>query len=283
MTSSKDWQHPKHSLREHKLGAKRSFSQNFLTDRRVAEAIVRALEITSTEDKVVEFGPGTGSLTSLIVAEGVELWAVERDREMAEVLRGRFGAMPQFHLVEDDAARVDMQGWVAGEPGRLKLIGNLPYASTGAILRNLMQQSALLERAVVMMQREVFERLRASPGTKAYGALTLFLGAHYRVEKVLDVAPGAFFPPPKVRSTVVRLWPRQSAAQNHWEAFERVVRQSFSSRRKTLRTSLKQAGFPSPTLEMLWQRSGIDGGQRPETLDEDAFLRMAEILYPPES
>jgi 16S rRNA (adenine1518-N6/adenine1519-N6)-dimethyltransferase len=191
---------PRRVLSRHSLHPKKYMSQNFLVARSVVERIADAAEI-SADERVVELGPGLGTLTGELLRRGARVVAVEMDREMIEVLHAELDSTGRFEVLHGDAAEFDF-GSVATS-GPVKVLGNLPYAVTGAILRNLVSQRAVIERAVIMIQREVRDRLVAKPATRDYGALTVFTQAAFDVFKVIDVKPGSFHPPPKVSSAVV--------------------------------------------------------------------------------
>jgi 16S rRNA (adenine1518-N6/adenine1519-N6)-dimethyltransferase len=162
-----------------------------------------------------------------------------------------------------------------GRPTRVA--GNLPYAITGAILRNLVEQYTHVERAVVMVQREVRDRLVAAPDTAAYGALTVFTAQVFEIETILHLPKTAFHPPPKVTSSVVRLRPRETPRGGHSVAFERVVRAAFQARRKTLRNALVQA-FGANDSDRALASAAIDGKRRGETLSIEEFAALARAL-----
>lgn len=271
MSSIPPWEDPRKVLARHGLAPKRGFSQNFLVSQSVAEAIANALEIEEGET-VVELGSGAGALTGALLRHGASVIGVERDRDMARVLRAEFGATPAFQVLEADAATIDLGDEIF--PERVALAGNLPYAITGKILRRLVEERAHISRAVVMIQREVRDRLLASPTTKSYGALTVFVSACYAVESVIHVPPGAFFPPPKVRSSVLRLRPLETPRAIETEAFRAVVKAAFGARRKTLLNALTQIGDRQRASEAL-MAAGIAGERRGETLSVEELAELA--------
>jgi 16S rRNA (adenine1518-N6/adenine1519-N6)-dimethyltransferase len=167
---------------------------------------------------VVELGPGLGTLTGALLRAGGRVIGVERDPDMLRVLAAEFGGQP-VELVPGDAAELDYGELAARAGGPLSVAGNLPYAVTGAILRNLIDARARLERVVVMVQREVRDRLVAAPGGADFGALTVFTTAAFEVHTVLRLRPGAFHPPPKVESAVVQLTPRAVPLAEETPAF----------------------------------------------------------------
>jgi 16S rRNA (adenine1518-N6/adenine1519-N6)-dimethyltransferase len=268
---------PRRVLARHGLSPKRSFSQNFLVDRGAVRRIAEATR-AGAGSVVVELGPGAGTLTNALLETGAEVVGVERDREMAHVLRAELGQNPRFVLVEGDAATVDLTALAAARGRDLVVAGNLPYAITGAILRQLSIHRGAVERAVIMIQREVRDRLLARPGTKAYGAATVFIQAGYDVQPVLTLAPGAFFPPPKVSSAVIRLERLVSPRAAETEAFRDTVHAIFESRRKTLRNSLRRIAAPE-RVEAALLAVGLDGSVRGETLSVEALAELARALF----
>jgi 16S rRNA (adenine1518-N6/adenine1519-N6)-dimethyltransferase len=264
--SAPEWEDPRAVMRRHGLAPKRSFSQNFLVARAIVDKIAAALELAEG-DLAVELGPGLGTLTSALLRQGARVIAIERDRDMIEVLHRELGE--RVEIREGDAASVDLAA-IAREHGPFALAGNLPYAITGAIFRNLTTHHRAVKRAVVMVQREVAERLVAHPGTKEYGAPTVFAQAVFHVERVIRVPAGAFHPAPRVDSAVLRLVPREVPRAEETEAFRAIVHAAFGTRRKTLRNALKRIG-----AEAAIELAGIDGGLRGEalTVEELAWER----------
>lgn len=272
------WEDPRRALARHGFAPKRSFSQNFL----VAEGVVERIAGEATRGldgrTLVELGPGVGTLTSALLRRGAQVVAVERDRDMASALRADLGAIPEFALVEADAARVDL-GALSASPARpVAVAGNLPYAITGAILRALHDQSAAVAYAVVMVQREVRDRLLASPGDKAYGALTVFTSNVFDVTPVIAVRPGAFFPPPKVASAVVRLDARPAPRTVETPAFTALVRAVFAQRRKTLRNAAGAVFAPREAVAAGLDAAGVDPARRGETLGVEELGALATAL-----
>ena len=285
-----EWEDPRRVLARHTLAPKRSFSQNFLVARGVVEKIADAVEL-APGDTVLELGAGLGTLTSALLRRGAHVVAIERDRDMLRVLEAELGATGMVEILAADAAAIDYASFAARAPesrGRIAVAGNLPYAATGAILRSLVGARASISRAVLMMQREVRDRLLAPPGTRAYGALTVFTRAAFEIQPVLLVRAGAFHPPPKVSSAVVRLVPRATPLAEESDSFRTVVRAAFETRRKTLRNALLvSAGASAERADSALSRAGIDGSRRGETLgieDFDALARAwAEIGPAPRS
>lgn len=263
---------PRDLLRKHGLQPKRSFSQNFLVQPRATARIADAAAALGVE--VVELGPGLGTLTHALLARGCSVVAVELDRDMVHVLTEELGDSPALEICEGDAAAFDFTAHSEACGNKLVVTGNLPYQATGAILRQVVRHREALAGAVLMVQREVRDRLEAQPGTASYGALTVFVRAAFEVDTVCRLKPGSFHPPPRVDSAVVRLIPRRSPLAEETPAFRSVVRAAFQMRRKTLRNALRAIGA-SERAEQSARRAGIDLGRRGETLSVEEFSQLA--------
>jgi 16S rRNA (adenine1518-N6/adenine1519-N6)-dimethyltransferase len=267
-----DFEDPRALLARHGLRPKRGYSQNFLISQHAVEAIARAA-VARAGEPVVELGPGLGTLTAALLRAGARVIAIERDPDMLRVLQAELGACA-LELRRDDAATLDYVALARELGAALSVAGNLPYAITGAILRNLGAQRDALARVTVMVQREVRDRLEAAPGTAEYGALTVFTRALFTTETVLRLPPGAFHPRPKVHSAVVQLVPRATPIAEETPSFQRVVRSAFQGRRKTLRNALA-AVYGTAGSERALARAGIDAMRRGETLSVEEFARLA--------
>ena len=268
---SGDFEDPRRVLKRHGLWAKRSYSQNFLVSERAVAAIVDACELRP-ESRVVELGAGCGTLSFALATRSNKVVAVERDPDMLHVLAAERGER-QLEIVAGDAKQIDF----AQYGPRVTVAGNLPYAITGAIFRNLVAQAEHVERAVLMVQREVRDRLVAEPDGADYGALTIFTAQRFAIETVLHLPRTAFHPPPKVTSSVVRLTPLPTARAPLTREFEILVRAAFQARRKTLRNALGQALGTQLTSQIL-TAAGIDGTRRGETLSIEEFGELASSL-----
>ncbi len=257
--------------------ARRRFGQHFLSDQGVVDRIVRRSGV-GEGDPVLEIGPGLGILTHALTRAGARLVAVELDRDLADHIRRVF---PNVRLVEGDALRQDWPALLDGTPHTV--VANLPYNVGTHVVMKLLDHPSLFPRVVVMLQKEVVDRLLAVPGTKAYGALTVQVQARARAVHLLAVPPRSFHPRPKVDSAVVRLEPhpvpRWGPATR--DAFDRTVRAAFSHRRKTLPNSLAPL-YGRERARQALRDAGIDPGLRAERLDLDAFRALAARLHPPD-
>jgi 16S rRNA (adenine1518-N6/adenine1519-N6)-dimethyltransferase len=266
------FQDPRVLLARYGLKPKRGMSQSFLVSRHAVDAIVRALD-AAPDELVVELGAGLGTLTSALLRAGLRVLAVERDPDMLRVLHAELAAFG-LEIRADDAASIDYAALARQTGSPLCVVGNLPYAVTGAILRNLVGFRSSMSRALVMVQREVADRLLAAPGAAEYGALTVFTSAAFEIRSVLRLRPGSFHPQPKVQSAVVRLSPRAVPLAEETEAFRQVVHAAFQSRRKTLRNALAKTCSVERAQQALAQ-AGIDPGRRGETLSVAEFAALA--------
>jgi len=259
-------------LRKYELLPKRSFSQNFLIQPGATAQIADAT--AALGGQIVELGPGLGALTHALLERDCNVLAVELDRDMVRVLREEFAGNERLEIRHADAAEVDFVAHSRACGSKLVVTGNLPYQATGAILRRVVLHRAVLIGAVLMVQREVRDRLVAEPSTKQYGALTVFTRAGFEVETVCRLRPGSFYPAPKVESAVVRLLPRAEPLAEETESFRAVVRAAFQMRRKTLRNALRALG-DGERADRALSAAGIDPGRRGETLSIEEFAQLA--------
>jgi 16S rRNA (adenine1518-N6/adenine1519-N6)-dimethyltransferase len=259
-------------LRAYGLSPKRAFSQNFLVQPGAIAQIADAAAGLGTT--VVELGPGLGALTEALLARDCDVVAVELDRDMVRVLEQELGSHPKLCIVQGDAAEFDFAEYSDTSGSKLVVTGNLPYQSTGAILRHVVRHRERLRGAVLMVQREVRDRLEAAPGGKDYGALSVFTQAGFEVDTVCRLRPGCFHPPPKVDSAVVRLVPREVPLAEETPSFQALVRAAFGTRRKTLRNALKALGDDA-RVQRAAQDAGIELSRRGETLSVSEFAAFA--------
>ena len=274
---------PRAVLREAGLRPKRSFGQNFL----VAAPIARSIAVACVPDaevgraRVVEIGAGTGALTLLLAPRARALVAIERDRDLAPLLAQELAPFEHARLVEADAVTLDLAA-LLGEPepdSPRVLCGNLPYAITGQLLRRACENATSVERVVFMVQREVADRLAAEPSSKSWGALTVFVRAAFDVRTVLRAPPGAFHPAPDVASAVIELVPVRPPARRGDAGLQdpRAPRLRGPPQDPPERVGRNRARTPRP-LQRAAASAGVALEARGETLDVDAFARMADAL-----
>jgi 16S rRNA (adenine1518-N6/adenine1519-N6)-dimethyltransferase len=258
--------------------------QNFLVSATAQAAIVDALGDVSART-VVEIGPGRGAITALLAARARRLVAVELDRVMAPWLRAQFAARESVsgrtvEVLEEDVLKTDFAALRAGEDEKLLVVGNLPYYITSEILLRLFQYTGDVERAVLMVQREVADRLAAEPGTRDFGVLTVTAQMAARVEKLMTLPPKAFSPPPQVHSTVLRLTmaPRFAELGVEAEGFLRFVRSCFAQKRKMLGKNLRNAGFDAGRVAAAMERCGVSAQARAEELGAETLAGLWRAL-----
>ena len=266
---------------------RKRFGQHFLAAA-WARKVVDAIEV-KPGDVFLEIGPGTGALTLPLAATGAPILAVDIDRDLVARLSDH--VPPSVTLLSADVLDVDVVAYLSGmapqrppaagatTTRRYRVVGNLPYNVATPIMMRLIDISRhqhFFADATIMVQREVADRLLARPGTKAYGALTVLATVHTRISRLLDLPPGAFSPPPKVRSSVIRLEFGAPAVRIVDEPlFHRLVKALFSARRKTLANALKRFDPLAPAVLAL---SGLDGRRRPETLQVTEIARLVELF-----
>jgi len=270
---------PRTVLKRHDLRPKKSFGQNFL----VAEPIVlkiAALCVPRTPARVVEIGAGLGTLTSAILDLGAEVVAIERDRDLVPILREELSS-DRLTIVEADAATVDLESHFASFEGARVLAGNLPYQITGRLLERTVTLARRIDRVVVMVQREVADRLIAAAGSDAYGQLSVFAQAAFDVKRALVVSSGCFHPRPAVDSAVVVLTPLEVPRAQETDMFRSVVHAAFGARRKTLRNALAGlTGSSSDERKAALEATKIDLTRRGETLTVEELAQIARALDP---
>ncbi len=269
------------------MRAKKRLGQNFLVDGRAAERIVGELAPRGDET-IIEIGAGRGALTALLLERAGRVVAIEFDRDLAPLLRREFGARDNFKLIEADALGVDFCHVIAPAKGA-RVVANLPFNIATAILQRLIRQRACLSEFVLMLQREVVERMTAEPSTSERGYLSVLVQTYCEVQPLFDIAPGAFRPVPKVWSTVVRLTvrPRIAAEVADEELLWRIVSAGFAQRRKTILNNLRAA--PEDLRQRIEGAGGIGGvleaagiapQRRAESLTLDDWAQLTRTVEP---
>ena len=255
---------------------RKSLGQHFLHDRSFIARIVDALA-PAPHETIVEIGPGRGALTDILRERAGRVVAIEYDRMLAAILRERYAGDTRVRIIQADVLEVDL-GDAAG--GTYALVGNVPYYITTPILFHALRPPRA-ERAVFLVQREVAERMTADAGRAEYGALSVNLQALARAELVIRVPAGAFQPPPKVESAVVRVEPLASplVASQDEQGFREMVQGVFGFRRKQMRRVIRELNRLTPSqAEGVLANAGIAGDARPETLTPDRFVALFHAL-----
>jgi len=262
--------------------ARKRFGQHFLHDGAVVSRILEAIE-PRTGDFMVEVGPGLGAITLPLLERLSELHAVEIDRDAIRHLRERTAWHPGFHLHEADILEFDLSRLrptgSSGEDasgaggGALRVVGNLPYNISTPLLFRLIEQREHIKDMHFMLQKEVVDRMAAPAGSEHYGRLSVMLAPWVAVEPLFDIGPGAFRPPPRVRSTFVRLKPSAPLDLRHPAQFSAVVAAAFAQRRKTLRNALRALLSPAEIVA-----AGVDPSARAETIPPAGFAALSAQL-----
>lgn len=249
--------------------AKKQLGQHFLADRHYIDRIVMAVN-PKDGDRLVEIGPGQGAITLPLLKQHPRLTVIEFDRDLIAPLTAAAAPLGELTIVQGDVLRVDFTALADGQP--IRLVGNLPYNISSPILFHALEHAGVVRDMHFMLQKEVVDRMAAGPGSKVYGRLSVMLQAYCEVTSLFVVPPGAFRPPPKVDSAVVRLVPRDPATIgiNDARRFAEVVRAAFGQRRKTLRNALQNVVSAEQ-----FAAAGVRPDARAEQLDVVEFIALA--------
>lgn len=270
-------------LKKHHITLQKKYGQNFIGDPALLERIATVCD-WQPGDRALEIGPGAGTLTRAIAREAEEVLAIEIDRRLAPLLEETLADCANVHLVFTDALKADLDALMRdtlGWDGRYKLIANLPYYITTPLIMHVLEDSEKVSELVIMVQKEVGERLCAAPGSKAYGAVTVMVQYAATVARAFDVGRHAFVPAPEVDSTILHLIPyekRPIQAQSD-AVLRRVVKAAFSQRRKTLRNSLSSLGCDKALIKQALEAASIEDSRRAETLSVAEFVALADAFY----
>ncbi len=265
-------------LEAYGLATKHSLGQNFLVNNHVIEKIMGLAEL-GEKDRVLEVGPGIGTLTLALLAEAGRVVSIEMDRELEPVLSAHAAAHPNFSFIMGDALRVtpgEIAEAAGGEPD--VLVANLPYNVAATVILRYLQEVPILRRLVVMVQAEVADRICAGPGNRTYGAYTAKLSLLARVTGRFEVGPGNFMPPPHVDSAVVRIDRAPLVDAARVAEVSAVIDAAFAQRRKTIRNSMSASGFSRDALDAAFAACEIAPTCRAETLAPADFVLLASAL-----
>lgn len=253
---------------------RKRFGQNFLHDKEIIATIIASIGATH-DDSVVEIGPGQGALTLPLLKQCEALTAIEIDRDLVAALEAR--KLPNLTIHSADALKLDFNDLFTGQP--LRIVGNLPYNISTPLLLRFVEYHDLIQDITVMLQKEVIDRLLATPGEKAFGRLSVLLQSVFQIEPIVSVPPGAFRPPPKVHSGVIKLSTRKDSAMSadELDRLQVITRMAFANKRKTLRNNLSKS-LDMQAVEAL----GIDPQCRAETLTVEQFHALAKLVQTPE-
>lgn len=260
----------------------RSLGQNFLTNKEVIDGIVEGADITK-EDLVIEIGPGIGVLTAAAAEKAGKVIAIEIDTNLVTILGDTLAEFDNVKVINENVLKLNLAKIIEEEAGdykAVKVIGNLPYYITTAIIMKLLEEKLPVESITIMMQKEVADRIKSEPGGRIYGAISVAVQYYCSVNIVEDVPKEYFMPMPKVDSAVLRLDVRKEAPVNLLDEkmFFRCIKAGFSQRRKTLLNSLTGTGFGKGVISKCLVNAGIDGKRRAETLSLSDFAAVANEL-----
>jgi 16S rRNA (adenine1518-N6/adenine1519-N6)-dimethyltransferase len=267
------------ALRESEFRPRKRFGQNFLIHERVIDAIVALLDIDDGA-QVVEIGPGLGFLTRRLLERGGKVWAVEVDRSLVERLRrSDFAGNPNFQLIHGDILEVALPEMLP--KAKLQLVGNLPYSISTPVLFRILEWYKHFSKLVLMVQKEVADRITGKRGTKDYGILSVWCQIHGRIAEKIGVSREAFFPRPEVRSTVLQmeLFPEPLVAADELPLLRDLLRAAFGQRRKTLANALASGlKLERDTVETYLRSCAIDPKRRGETLSVEEFIKLTRVV-----
>jgi len=267
------------ALRNSDFRPKKKLGQNFLVHKNVIESILRLLQL-SPGDEIVEIGPGLGFLTRRLVEVASKVWAIEIDDFLADWLRrSSLASNPAFELIHADILKVALENILP--PYKIKLAANLPYSISTPALFRLFGWRNHFAFLVLMVQKELADRIVSGPGTKTYGSLSVWCQIHGRVVEKVSVSPEAFFPRPAVRSMILKieLYPEPRVPPAELADFRALVRSAFGQRRKTLSNALSSSlKHDRDTIEGILRSEGIDPKRRGETLSLEEFISLSRSL-----
>lgn len=260
----------------------KSLGQNFLTDKAVLDSITEGADL-NRDDLVIEIGPGIGVLTQAAAEKAGKVVAVEIDSGLIEVMKYTLAGLDNVKVINGNILKTDLRALIDAERdglGHVKIIGNLPYYITTAIIMKLLSDHVDCESITVMMQKEVGDRIMAAPGSREYGAISAAVQYYSIVNRIAEADKTSFMPRPKVDSCVLRMdiLETPAAQPEDEEHFFKVIRAAFGQRRKTLLNSLGSTGAPKSVLAEALDEAGIDRNRRAETLSLEEFARLSDAL-----
>jgi 16S rRNA (adenine1518-N6/adenine1519-N6)-dimethyltransferase len=258
-------------LAQYDIRPRKRLGQSFLEDMNIIRRIVELSE-PAGDETVVEIGAGLGFMTEELTKKAGRVIALEVDPRLAAILRERFAGQDKVAVIETDVLKYDFSSARPGE--RIKVVGNVPYHISSPILFRLLDYRHSISSMTLMFQKELADRIAASPGTKSYGIPSVMVAKYMRATCVLTVPPTCFYPIPDVVSSVLRIVVRQEPRLPVEALFAKIVRAAFARRRKTLWNNLREIGLPDDIVDRVFTASGIDRTRRAETLSVEEFTRL---------
>ena len=269
-------------LKKYKISADKSLGQNFLVSDEVVEGIVESANINK-EDIIIEIGPGLGVLTNLLLEKSDDVIAVELDNRMVEIISDRFKEKTNLTVIHEDILKVDLKELLnnrkKSENSKVKVVANLPYYISTPIIMKLLEQNQIIDEIIVMVQKEVGQRLTAKTGTRVAGAITYAVEFYSDATAIINVPKESFVPSPKVESVVIKLKIKKQTQDINKEMLFKVVKAAFSQRRKTLSNALVNGGIVEKNkLEEVLEKAGLEKNVRGENLTLEDFIKLCENI-----
>ena len=269
-------------LKKYKISADKSLGQNFLVSDEVVEGIVESANINK-EDIIIEIGPGLGVLTNLLLEKSDDVIAVELDNRMVEIISDRFKEKTNLTVIHEDILKVDLKELLnnrkKSENSKVKVVANLPYYISTPIIMKLLEQNQIIDEIIVMVQKEVGQRLTAKTGTRVAGAITYAVEFYSDATAIINVPKESFVPSPKVESVVIKLKIKTKTQNVNKEMLFKIVKTAFSQRRKTLSNALVNGGIVEKNkLEEVLEKAELEKNVRGENLTLEDFIKLCENI-----
>ena len=269
-------------LKKYKISADKSLGQNFLVSDEVVEGIVESANINK-EDIIIEIGPGLGVLTNLLLEKSDDVIAVELDNRMVEIISDRFKEKTNLTVIHEDILKVDLKELLnnrkKSENSKVKVVANLPYYISTPIIMKLLEQNQIIDEIIVMVQKEVGDRLTAKTGTRVAGAITYAVEFYSDATAIINVPKESFVPSPKVESVVIKLKIKTKTQNVNKEMLFKIVKTAFSQRRKTLSNALVNGGIVEKNkLEEVLEKAELEKNVRGENLTLEDFIKLCENI-----
>jgi 16S rRNA (adenine1518-N6/adenine1519-N6)-dimethyltransferase len=258
-------------LAQYAVRPRKRLGQSFLEDSNIIRRIVTLAELAGN-DTVVEIGAGLGSMTEELAKSAGRVIAIEIDQRLVGILRERFAGQDRVEVLQGDVLKYDFSS--ASPGGRVKVVGNIPYHISSPILFRLLDFRRSISMMILMFQKELADRITASPGTKDYGIPSVLVARYTKAAGELSVPSTCFYPVPEVDSSVLRMTVRPDSNHPDEALFVKIVRAAFARRRKTLWNNLRHIDIPEEMADKIFSRSGIDRNRRAETLSVEEFSRL---------
>lgn len=266
-------------LKKYNIKADKSLGQNFLISDEVVEKIVEEADIKK-EDTVIEIGPGLGVLTNLLLKKSNDVKVIELDERMVNILKSRFILSKNLTIIYNDVLKVDLKELTKNAKGKVKVVANLPYYISTPIIMKLLEANDIIDEIIVMVQKEVADRLTAKTGTRLAGAITYEVEYFSNSEEIIKVTKDCFIPSPKVDSAVIKLTLKKNIEKNNLDKLFKIIKSAFSQRRKTLENALLNSGMveSKEQLEKIYNELGFEKNVRGEKLTLEDYINLSKFL-----